>query len=279
MLSPERPDDLSPSRHFLDAFITQCFRRRDTEGDAASTVARFNPARGGSRIELAIPPSRRGLRRAISPFVQTLDPATTSPDAARSSPAATRNLEPILKVLRAHLPASGAVLEVASGTGQHAAAFAAALPGVDWTPSDPSPEARDSVEGWRTGGPPNLLPCLPIDVLDETTWPDATFKAVFCANMIHIAPPEASDGLMRLAGRVLTRPGGLLVLYGPFLEPDVETAASNLDFDVSLKSRDASWGLRDRNAVIATAREHGLDFTLRKAMPANNLTLLFRAWP
>lgn len=222
--------------------------------------------------------AQRGAARYLTQ-VQTLDTADPSPDAARTSPAATRNLAPILEVLRAHLPASGAVLEIASGTGQHAAAIAAALPGVDWTPSDPSGEARASVEAWRDGGPPNLHSCLPIDVLDEATWPDETFKAVFCANMIHIAPPEATDGLMRLAARVLNRPGGLLALYGPFLEADVDTAPSNLAFDDSLKARDASWGLRDRDAVIAAARDHGLAYTLRKAMPANNLMLLFRAWP
>jgi hypothetical protein len=211
--------------------------------------------------------------------VQTLDPAIPTPEAARTSPAATRNLKPILDVLLAHLPASGPVLEVASGAGQHAAAFAAALPGLDWTPSDPSAEARSSVEAWRTRGPANLRPCLPLDVLDETTWPDETFKAVFCANMIHIAPAAATGALMRLAGRVLTRPGGLLALYGPFLEADVETAPSNLDFDHGLKARDPDWGIRDRDAVIEAARACGLAFTLRKAMPANNLMLLFRVWP
>lgn len=211
--------------------------------------------------------------------MQTFDPASGSADAARVSPAASRNLEPILRVLRAHLPATGPVLEVASGTGQHAAAFAGALPGLEWRPSDPSAEARVSVEAWREEGPPNLLPCLPVDVLDEATWPAATFKAVFCANMIHIAPPEATGRLMRLAARVLTRPGGLLVLYGPFLEADVETAPSNLAFDRDLKARDPDWGLRDCDAVIAAARANGLAFTLRKVMPANNLTLLFRVWP
>lgn len=211
--------------------------------------------------------------------MDTLDPTAAAPNGALTSPAASRNLEPILGALRAHLPAAGAVLEVASGTGQHAAAFARALPGLEWTPSDPSAEARDSVEAWRRDGPPNLRPCLPLDVLDEATWPEGPFKAVFCANMIHIAPAQATDGLMRLAGRTLLRPGGLLILYGPFLEADVETAASNLAFDVGLKGRDPAWGLRDRDAVVAAAREHGLAFTLRKAMPANNLMLLFRAWP
>lgn len=202
-----------------------------------------------------------------------------APSGALTSPAAGRNLQPLLAVLKAHLPAAGRVLEVASGTGQHAAAFARALPGLEWTPSDPSPEARASVEAWRREGPPNLRPCLPLDVSDEATWPSGSFKAMFCANMIHIAPWEATRGLMALAARVLTRPGGLLVLYGPFLEPEVEAAPSNVAFDESLKARDLAWGLRDRDAVIAVAREHGLAFTLRKAMPANNLTLLFRAWP
>jgi hypothetical protein len=97
--------------------------------------------------------------------------------------------------------------------------------------------------------------------------------------MIHIAPWTATEGLMRLATGTLVRPGGLLALYGPFLEADVETAPSNLAFDQSLKARDPAWGLRDRDAVIEVARTHGLAFTLRKVMPANNLTLLFRAWP
>ena len=211
--------------------------------------------------------------------MQTLDAPIPSPDGARTSPAAGRNLEPILKALRAHLPASGPILEVASGTGQHAAAFAAALPGLEWTPSEPSAEARTSVEAWRERGPANLRPCLPLDVLDEATWPDARFKAVFCANMIHIAPAAATEALMRLAGRVLIRPGGLLAIYGPFLEVGIETAPSNIAFDESLKARSPDWGIRDRDAVIEAARPHGLAFTLRKAMPANNLMLLFRAWP
>ncbi len=208
-----------------------------------------------------------------------MDAPLPAPDGALTSPAAARNMGAVLEVLRAHLPAAGSVLEVASGTGQHAAGFARALPGLEWTPSDPSPEARASVEAWRADGPPNLAPPQALDVLDEATWPDRPFKAVVCLNMIHIAPWAATGGLMRLAGQTLVRPGGLLALYGPFLESDVETATSNLAFDQSLKARDPDWGLRDRDAVIEVARTHGLAFTLRKAMPANNLTLLFRAWP
>jgi len=117
---------------------------------------------------------------------------------------------------------------------------------------------------------------MALDVLDEATWPSEPFEAIVCANMIHISPWAATEGLMRLAGRGLTAPGGLLVLYGPFLEADVETAPSNLAFDQSLKSRDPAWGLRDRDAVTAIAKAQGLAFTLRREMPANNLMLLFR---
>ena len=175
------------------------------------------------------------------------------------------------------MAATGPVLEVASGSGEHAVAFAAGLPGVAWTPSDPSAEARASITTWRVAcGPPNLGEAMALDVLDEATWPSEPFEAIVCANMIHISPWAATEGLMRLAGRGLTAPGGLLVLYGPFLEADVETAPSNLAFDQSLKSRDPAWGLRDRDAVTAIAKAQGLAFTLRREMPANNLMLLFR---
>lgn len=209
--------------------------------------------------------------------MQSLDVLSRTPDGAVSSPAARRNAEPILRVLKAHLPAHGRVLEIASGSGEHAAMFASALPGLLWTPSDVSVEARDSIDRWRAAScAPNLAAALALDCLRPDAWPDVAFNAVFCANMIHISPVEATDGLMRLAGRVLPRPGGLLVLYGPFLEGDQPLAPSNAAFDASLRARDPAWGLRDRDAVIATAREHGLAFTLRIPMPANNLVLLFR---
>ena len=203
---------------------------------------------------------------------------TTEPPAgALSSPAAKRNAEPILNVLRAHLPARGAVLEIAAGSGEHAVAFSAALPGLDWTPSDPSEEARASIAAWRAeAGLPNLQAPLALDMLDATTWPAGPFGAIFCANMIHISPWEATTGLMTLAGQVLTNPGGLLVLYGPYAEADAPLASSNAAFDASLRSRDPAWGLRDRDAVVAEARAHGLALTRRVEMPANNLMLLFR---
>lgn len=193
-----------------------------------------------------------------------------------SSPSSARNTEPILAILRAHMPASGRVLEVACGAGEHALAFSRALPGLDWLPTDPDAAALASAADWRADGPANLQPPLRLDAADETSWPEGPFHAVFCANMIHISPWAATEGLMRLAGKVLLAPGGLLVTYGPYLEADRETAASNLAFDESLKARNPEWGLRRLEDVTATARDHSLHLTRRVEMPANNLMLLFR---
>ena len=210
--------------------------------------------------------------------VQTLDSLSALPDGALSSPAARRNAEAILQVLRAHLPARGSVLEIASGSGDHATTFAGALPGLDWTPSDPSEQARDSIAAWtRQLALTNLTPPLALDAVDPETWPQGPVDAIYCANMTHISPWSATEGLMDQAGRVLRRPGGLLALYGPYREANVDLAASNAAFDDSLKARNAGWGLRDRETVEALARAHGLAATLRVQMPANNLILLFRA--
>jgi len=210
--------------------------------------------------------------------MNSLDSITVLPDGALTSPAARRNAKAILRVLRAHLPARGSVLEIASGSGEHAATFAAALPDLDWTPSDPSDQARESIAAWsRQLALSNLNPPLALDASDPTTWPTDTFDALYCANMTHISPWSATEGLMDMAGRVLQRPGGLLALYGPYREADVPLADSNAAFDTSLKARNVEWGLRERAAVEALARSHGLAATLRVQMPANNLTLLFRA--
>nr|WP_316628961.1 DUF938 domain-containing protein [uncultured Brevundimonas sp.] len=209
--------------------------------------------------------------------MNSLDSIAALPDGALTSPAARRNAEPILRVLRAHLPAAGSVLEIASGSGEHAVAFSSAMPGLRWTPSDPSAEARDSIAAWtRTTALPNLAAPLDLDGQDPTTWPTGPFDALYCANMTHISPWSATEGLMDLAGRALRRPGGLLVLYGPYREAEVPLAPSNAAFDASLKSRNPDWGLRDRDAVQALARAHGLIATLRVPMPAENLMLLFR---
>ena len=206
-----------------------------------------------------------------------MDTLTARPDGALASPASLRNAEPILRLLRAHLPKSGRVLEIASGSGQHAVFFSSALPGLDWTPSDPSADARASIAAWAAeAGTGRLQAPLALDCLDEATWPEAQFDAVVCINMVHISPWAATEGLMKLAERALPRPGGLLYLYGPYREAEVPLAPSNAAFDASLQARDPAWGLRDRDAVTALAKAHGLTLTLRADMPANNISLLFR---
>ncbi len=188
-----------------------------------------------------------------------------------------RNTAPTLDVLKVHLAARADVLEIASGSGEHAVAFARALPATTWTPSDPSPEALDSIAAWTADARlPNLRPALSLDALDEMSWPAQTFQAVVCINMIHISPWSATEGLMRLAAGVLVDPGGLLVLYGPFHEAGAPLAPSNAAFDESLKARDPAWGIRDRDTIVALAKSHRLHLTRRVEMPANNLMLLFR---
>lgn len=210
--------------------------------------------------------------------MQTLDSIqTAAPSGALASPAAARNAAPILAVLRAHLPACARVLEIASGSGEHALAFARALPATTWTPSDPSPEARASIAAWTAdAGLANLEAALDIDAARPDLWPPVQTQVVFCANMIHISPWSATEGLMAGAAVVLPDPGGLLVLYGPYRETDVPLAPSNAAFDDSLKSRNPDWGLRDLAEVVALAKSHGLHLTRRVEMPANNLMLLFR---
>ena len=206
-----------------------------------------------------------------------MDTLTALPDGALASPASVRNAEPILKLLRAHLPKTGRVLEIASGSGQHALTFSNALPGLEWTPSDPSPDARASIAAWAAqAGAPNLQTPLALDCMDPTSWPEGQFDAVLCINMIHISPWAATEGLMKLAERALPRPGGLLYLYGAYREAEIPLTPSNEAFDANLKARDPAWGLRDRDEVVALARSHGLTLTLRTEMPANNISLLFR---
>jgi SAM-dependent methyltransferase len=202
--------------------------------------------------------------------------AMSAPPDARIAPAAARNREPILAVLRQVLPAEGAVLEVAAGSGEHAVWFSAALPHLLWQPSDRDPAALASIEAWRrTEGGANLQPPVEFDAADPITWPDLAIRAIVCINMIHIAPWTAAQGLMAFAGARLP-PGGVLYLYGPYIEAGVETAPSNLAFDADLRARNPAWGLRDRAEVEALAAQHGLSPAQRTAMPANNLSLVFR---
>ncbi len=220
--------------------------------------------------------SQPSLTPANEDGMDTLDPAMTRPATALHSPAAERNAAAILAVLRTHLPARGRVLEIAAGTGQHALAFAGALPDIDWTPTDPSEDARASIAAHAASGPPNLKAPLALDAADPATWPSGPLDAVVCINMIHISPWAATEGLMAGAGAVLANPGGLLVLYGPYVEADVPLAPSNAAFDADLKARDPAWGLRERDIVVGLAKSHGLHLTRRVPMPANNIMLLFR---
>ncbi len=198
------------------------------------------------------------------------------PPGARASPSTARNREPILAVLKPRMPPSGLVLEIAAGAGEHAVYIAAALPGLVWQPTDPDPEALVSIAAWRDHAAlPNLLAPLRLDASDPGSWPVDRADAVVNINMIHISPWSAAEGLMAGAGRVLP-PGGPLFLYGPYIEADVATAPSNLDFDQSLRRRDPAWGIRRLDAVTALAADHGLDLAERIAMPANNLALVFR---
>jgi SAM-dependent methyltransferase len=195
--------------------------------------------------------------------------------AARSAPAAARNREPILRLLRDRLPRPALVLEIASGTGEHAVWFSSALPGVTWQPTDLDKEALASIAAWRhEAGPKNLLPPLRLDASADT-WPVAQADAVVAINMVHIAPWTATKGLIAGAARVLTQ-GGLLFLYGPFREEGVPTGAGNAAFDADLRARDPSWGIRDLDEITALASQHGFMGPERIAMPANNLSVVFR---
>ena len=194
---------------------------------------------------------------------------------AQTSPSVARNRDPILLVLRRVLPGRGTVLEVASGTGEHAAHFAAALPHLTWQPTDMDEDARRSVAAHRElVGLPNLLPPLALDVR-APVWPVAHADALVAINMIHISPWTAAEGLMAGAARVLP-PRGVLYLYGPYKENGEHTAPTNAAFDASLRARDPAWGVRDIADVRALAGAAGLDLVERVTMPANNLSLVFR---
>ena len=194
---------------------------------------------------------------------------------ARTAPAASRNRDPILAVLRDLLPQPAHVLEIASGTGEHAVWFSRSLPGLTWQPTDRDEEALNSIAAWREmAGLPNLLPPLRLDVSADM-WPVARADVVVAINMIHIAPWPATTGLIAGAGRVLT-PGGMLFLYGPFREGGVHTADSNAAFDADLRARDPSWGIRDLDEITALATRQGFLPPERIAMPANNLSVVFR---
>jgi len=201
-----------------------------------------------------------------------------SEDARRFAPAVARNKAAITEVLVRHVPASGLVLEVASGSGEHALHFAAEFPALSLQPTDPDAAALASITAWRAEARlANLLPPLMLDVM-ATDWPVQKADAVICINMIHIAPWGATAALMSGAARILP-PGAILFLYGPFKRGGLHTAASNGEFDASLRAQDARWGVRDLEAVTDTAGAAGFAAPIVEAVPANNLSVIFRRLP
>jgi hypothetical protein len=193
----------------------------------------------------------------------------------RHAPATLRNRDAIVDVLAGVLPPAGLVLEVASGSGEHVVHFAAAFPALEWQPSDPDGDALASILAWSgEAALPNLRPPVMLDAA-AGDWPVDLADAVLCINMTHISPWAATLGLFAGAARVLPA-GAALILYGPYLEAQVETAASNLAFDRSLKDRDARWGLRDVADMDGVADDAGFARTDRVEMPANNLAIVYR---
>ncbi|HLL30759.1 MAG TPA: DUF938 domain-containing protein [Allosphingosinicella sp.] len=191
------------------------------------------------------------------------------------APATERNREPIAAVLREALPERGTLLEVASGTGEHAAYFSGLFPNLLWRPTDPDPAALASISAWREEADLlNLLEPLSLDAASPI-WPVDAADAILCINMVHISPWTATEGLMSGAGRLLPQ-GGPLILYGPYRRSGVPTAPSNEVFDESLKARNGEWGLRRLETVEAEAGLNGLRLDTLIEMPANNLTLVFR---
>jgi predicted O-methyltransferase YrrM len=204
--------------------------------------------------------------------------------AAQHSPAAERNRQPILQVLQQVLRAQGVALEIASGTGQHAAWFAAGLPGWAWQPSDAQADAFDSIGAWcAQAGVANVREPVVLDVL-APRWPakgtefTEPFDAIFCANMLHISPWTTCEALMQGAARHLA-PRGLLIVYGPFIERGVPTSPGNLRFDASLRQLNPAWGIRALDDVAHQATLAGLCLRQRFQMPANNLLLVFARTP
>ena len=199
-------------------------------------------------------------------------------DARRHAPATLRNKEPILSVLKQVFPLSGTILEIASGTGEHARDFASAFPDASWIPSDIDNEALASIDAYRQlASLENLMAPIQLDVTD-VEWPVKRADAILCVNMVHIAPWHCCEGLMRGAGAVLAEEGPL-VLYGPFSRGGVHTAPSNADFDVSLKRQNADWGVRDMSELEAEGAANGLCLERVVDMPSDNFCLVLRARP
>ncbi|VAX06212.1 SAM-dependent methyltransferases [hydrothermal vent metagenome] len=199
----------------------------------------------------------------------------------KHAPATLRNREPILAVLKDCLPPHGTILEIASGSGQHASYFIEYLPGNYWQPSDPDSKSRDSISAWWWEVQlNNILPPLDINTRDAV-WAIETIKlpqpvtSFVCINMIHISPWESTVGLMDGAARILPK-DGILYLYGPYKRDHLHTAPSNELFDIKLRDQNPDWGIRDLNDVKELAQEKGLEFVKTIEMPANNLSIIFK---
>lgn len=200
---------------------------------------------------------------------------TQSPDKRAHAPATLRNREPILGILRRWLPEEGLVLEIASGSGEHAVFFAGSLPALTWQPTDQNAQALASIEAYRTAANlPNLCAPLTLDAA-SASWPVARADAIVCINMIHISPWTAAKGLMAGAARVLPA-GGPLYLYGAYRIDGHHTAQSNVAFDEDLRARNPAWGVRDLGEVVALAENCGFCLAETVAMPAHNFSVVFR---
>ncbi|HEX7856604.1 MAG TPA: DUF938 domain-containing protein [Sphingobium sp.] len=198
--------------------------------------------------------------------------------ARRHAPATERNREPIAAVLRQELPETGLVLEVASGTGEHAVYFAERFPALTWQPSDADQMARASITAWAVQAKlNNVRPPLDLDA-EAAQWPITHADAILCINMVHISPWEATLGLLANGARILA-PGAPLILYGPYFRDAVDTAPSNLAFDIDLRDRNPEWGLRHLEVVDHEAMAQGLEPYRLVDMPANNIMRVYRRRP
>jgi SAM-dependent methyltransferase len=196
-------------------------------------------------------------------------------DGRRFAPSAARNRDPIVTAIRQHMPATGLLLEIASGTGEHAVHFARHFPDLIVQPSDPDENARASIDAWVDDVKlPNLQRAARLDVISDE-WPIQSAEAIVCINMIHISPWQATVCLMTGAARALAN-DGVLILYGPYKRDGAHTAPSNEAFDQDLRTRNPLWGIRDLETVVACAADHGFGAPVIVPMPANNLTLLFK---
>lgn len=196
-------------------------------------------------------------------------------DSRRHAPATERNRDAIAAVLRQELPSAGVLLEVASGTGEHIVHFAGLFADLDWQPSDPDPIARESIAAWAVvEGRSNVRAPLDLDAA-AAIWPLTAADAILCINMVHISPWDATLGLLANGAKLLPV-GAPLILYGPYFRDAVETAPSNLAFDMSLRDRDPAWGLRHLEAVDHAAMAQGLEPTRLVEMPANNIMRVYR---